>query len=62
MIMILIKFLEVYITVVNALSEKLKLEINDGKKYLIEFKNGEAKALKIWTLFLILASIITDNG
>ena len=37
------------VSVVNALSEKLKLEINrDGKKYLIEFKNGEAKApLKI---------------
>ena len=33
------------VSVVNALSEKLKLEINrDGKKYLIEFKNGEAKA------------------
>ena len=30
---------------VNALSEKLKLEINrDGKKYYIEFQNGEAKA------------------
>ena len=30
---------------VNALSEKLKLEINrEGKKYFIEFKNGEAKA------------------
>ena len=37
------------VSVVNALSEKLKLEINrDGKKYYIEFKNGEAKApLKI---------------
>ncbi len=33
------------VSVVNALSEKLKLEIHrDGKKYLIEFKNGEAKA------------------
>ena len=33
------------VSVVNALSEKLKLEINrDGKKYLIEFKNGEAKS------------------
>ena len=31
------------VSVVNALSEKLKLEINrDGKKYYIEFKNGEA--------------------
>ena len=37
------------VSVVNALSEKLKLEINrDGKKYFIEFKNGEANApLKI---------------
>ena len=37
------------VSVVNALSEKLKLEINrDGKKYFIEFKDGEAKApLKI---------------
>ncbi len=37
------------VSVVNALSEKLKLEINrDGKKYYIEFKNGEAKSpLKI---------------
>ena len=37
------------VSVVNALSEKLNLEINrDGKKYFIEFKNGEAKApLKI---------------
>ncbi len=37
------------VSVVNALSEKLKLEIDrDGKKYFIEFKNGEAKApLKI---------------
>ncbi len=37
------------VSVVNALSEKLKLEINrDGKKYFIEFKNGEAIApLKI---------------
>ncbi len=33
------------VSVVNALSEKLKLEINrDGKKYFIEFKNGTAKA------------------
>jgi DNA gyrase subunit B len=33
------------VSVVNALSEKLKLEINrDGKKYFIEFKNGAAKA------------------
>ena len=37
------------VSVVNALSEKLKLEIQrDGKKYYIEFINGEAKApLKI---------------
>ena len=33
------------VSVVNALSENLKLEIyRDGKKYFIEFKNGEAKA------------------
>jgi DNA gyrase subunit B len=33
------------VSVVNALSEKLKLEISrEGKKYFIEFKNGEAKA------------------
>ena len=33
------------VSVVNALSEKLKLEINrDGKKYFIEFKDGAAKA------------------
>ena len=33
------------VSVVNALSENLKLEINrDGKKYYIEFKNGKAKA------------------
>ncbi len=32
------------VSVVNALSEKLELEINRGdKKYFIEFKNGEAK-------------------
>ncbi len=37
------------VSVVNALSEKLFLEINrDGKKYSVEFRNGEAKApLKI---------------
>ena len=37
------------VSVVNALSEKLKLEINrDGKKYFMEFKDGNAKApLKI---------------
>ncbi len=33
------------VSVVNALSEKLELEINrDEKKYFIEFKNGDAKA------------------
>ena len=33
------------VSVVNALSEKLQLEINrDNKKYFIEFINGEAKA------------------
>jgi DNA gyrase subunit B len=33
------------VSVVNALSESLQLEINrDGKKHSIEFKNGEAKA------------------
>ncbi len=37
------------VSVVNALSEKLELEINrDGKKYFIEFQNGDAKStLKI---------------
>ena len=40
------------VSVVNALSEKLKLEINrDGKRYFIEFNNGTAKAaLKIRVL------------
>ena len=33
------------VSVVNALSEKLKLEIDrDGNKYFIEFKDGESKA------------------
>jgi DNA gyrase subunit B len=33
------------VSVVNALSEKLKLEINrDGKKHFIEFNDGDAKA------------------
>jgi len=33
------------VSVVNALSEKLKLEISrEGKKHFIEFKNGEAKS------------------
>jgi DNA gyrase subunit B len=33
------------VSVVNALSENLKLEISrDGKKYFIEFKNGNAKS------------------
>ena len=33
------------VSVVNALSEKLELEINrDGKKYLIQFNNGAAKS------------------
>ena len=33
------------VSVVNALSENLKLEIHrDGKKYFIEFKNGNAKS------------------
>jgi len=33
------------VSVVNALSEKLQLEINrDGKKYYIEFKNGVARS------------------
>ena len=32
------------VSVVNALSERLKLEINrDGKKYYVEFINGEAQ-------------------
>ena len=32
-------------TLVNALSKKLDLEISrDGKKYFIEFKDGDAKA------------------
>ena len=48
LIMTLIKFLEDYgvgVSVVNALSEKLELEINrDGKKYLIQFNNGAAKS------------------
>ena len=37
------------VSVVNALSEKLKLTVDrDGKKYFIEFKNGDAiKPLKI---------------
>ena len=37
------------VSVVNALSERLKLEIDrDGKKYFMEFKDGDAKApLKI---------------
>ncbi len=37
------------VSVVNALSEKLELEIDrDGKKYLIEFNNGKAKySLKV---------------
>ena len=44
------------VSVVNALSEKLELEINrDGKKYFIEFKNGNQKAnLKITGKFKIL--------
>ena len=33
------------VSVVNALSEKLKLEINrDGEKYFVEFEDGDAKA------------------
>jgi DNA gyrase subunit B len=33
------------VSVVNALSEKLKLEIDrDGKKYFMEFKNGDSKS------------------
>ncbi len=33
------------VSVVNALSEKLELEIDkDGKKYFVEFKNGDTKA------------------
>ena len=37
------------VSVVNALSDKLKLTVNrDGKKFFVEFKNGDAiKPLKI---------------
>ena len=38
------------VSVVNALSEKLKLTINrDNKKYYIEFKNGDAKTCLLYT-------------
>ena len=31
-------------SVVNALSEKLKLEIKEIKNFFVEFQNGDAKA------------------